>query len=132
MSKRGNPDYFKTAGHAAEDPDTGEQAKRHFGESRRVSLRGATEWMRPQRPMKTITPPPVHDGDLPWRVTRRSEARPPLRPKFEIVPSETPAPSWQKRVIRLAVRAVLSPAHVALSIADALVERALWRLEQQI
>ena len=128
MSKRGNPDYFKTAGHAAEDPDTGEQAKRRFGESRRVSLRGATAWMRPQRPMKTITPPPVHDGDLPWRVTRRTEERPPLR----MVPTEAHPPSWQKRVIRLAVRAVLAPAHVALSIADALVERALWRLEQQI
>jgi hypothetical protein len=126
MSKRGNPDYFKTAGHAAEDPDTGEQAKRRFGQQRRVSLRGATEWMRPQRPMKTITPPPVHDGDLPWRVTRRDE------PRLRMVPDDMQPPGWQKRVIRLAVRAVLAPAHVALSIADALVERALWRLEQQI
>jgi hypothetical protein len=125
MSKRGNPDYFKTAGHAAEDVDTGEQAKRRFSQARSVSMRGATRWLKPERPPRTIKAEGVREGDLPWRVTQYEE-RPPLR----MVPGEAHR-SWRKSAIRLAVRVVLAPVHTALSIADALVERALWRLEQQ-
>ena len=124
MSKRGNPDYFKTAGHAAEDPDVGEQAKRRFSEQRPVSIRGATRWLRPERPIKAAG---VHDGDLPWRVTHRQAPR----PNFQVVPGEGQPATLPRRVVRFALRAVLSPAHVALSIADALVERALWRLERE-
>ena len=127
MSKRGNPDYYKTAGHAAEDVDTGEQAKRRFSQARSVSMRGATRWLKPERPARTIKAEGVREGDLPWRVTQFEER--PVRP-FEMVPGGA-HPSWQRRAIRFAMRAVLAPAHVALSVADALVERALWRLEQQ-
>jgi hypothetical protein len=123
MSKRGNPDYFKTDGHSAKDPDVDEEAKRRFGESRQVWMRGETRWMRPQRPLREVTAPPIREGELPWRVTR---------PQLQMLPPLDASPNtWLARGIRLAVRAVLAPAHALLSIADALLERALWKLESR-
>ena len=125
MSKRGNPDYFKIQGHPAKDPDVDEDAKRLFGESKRLWMRGGVpRWMRPQPPAREIHAAPVRKGDLPWRVQR---------PQLQTVPLPAELPmTWQTRAIRLVVRAVLAPAHAALSIANALVERVLWRLEKRI
>jgi len=125
MSKRGNPDYFKTQGHPAKDPDVDRDAKRLFGESRRLWMRGGVpRWMRPQPPSREIQPEPVQEGDLPWRVHR---------PHLRTVPPLAELPVTRpSRAIRLVVRTVLAPVHAALSIANALVERALWQLEKRI
>ena len=117
MSKRGNPDYFKLDGHPAKDPNLDEMAKRRFAESRRVWLRGPARFSRPEPPVRAVVPPPAHDGERPWRV----HLAPPLVRR-----------SFAARCARLLSRAVLAPAHAVLSIADALVERALWRLEKQL
>jgi hypothetical protein len=124
MSKRGNPDYFKTDGHPAKDSDVDGDAKRRFGESRRVWLRAQERWMRPQRPIREVNAPPVREGDVPWRVSR-----PPLQ---TVPPLDAPPHTWLTSATRLAVRVVLAPAHALLSIADALVQRTLWRLERRL
>jgi hypothetical protein len=129
MSKRGNPDYFKTDGHAAKDPHVDEQAKRQFGKSREVWLRGTARFARPQPPprdVSEVTAPPVRTSGLPWRVRGATPARPTLR---AVGPEPAAVPGWGTRALRLAGRVVLAPMHAALSIAEALVERALWRLE---
>src|SRR5579884_1895122 len=111
MSKRGNPDYWKTAGHQAEDRDLDEAAKQRFGVSRTLWMRGSLK--RPHPPAaRTIDPIPITpEGDegVPWRVVKP--------PVAERLPGEEPAREvgLAGRAAGLLVRLALAPLRAGLS-----------------
>jgi hypothetical protein len=140
MSKRGNPDHWKTDGHPAADRDLGEQSKQKVSSARRSShpIRAAASG-QVVGAAESLNPPPVHGpDDLPWRVTRvdvdpdAARAAQATRQAEQAGTLTAPRPTGGllTRGRHLLARGLLVPLRTVLALSEALIERVIWRLEQ--